>query len=50
VFLHAPQGLAVANPEGLWIAKDGHDGTLIIRLAFAFEGGETERVVRFTER
>lgn len=39
LFINAPEGLRVKNPEGLWIAKDARDRTLIIRVALRFGGG-----------
>jgi hypothetical protein len=47
VFVHVPVGLCVANPEGLWIAKDANDNTLIVRVALEFAGGPVERTIRF---
>jgi hypothetical protein len=34
--VRAPKGLAVKNPQGLWIAKDANDSSLIIRCDFGF--------------
>ncbi len=36
LFVVAPKGLCVANPEGLWIAKDAATEALIIRAQFTF--------------
>jgi hypothetical protein len=47
VFVHVPVGLAIANPEGLWIAKDANDNTLIVRVAFEFGDEPAERTIRF---
>jgi len=47
VFITAPKGLCVTNPQGLWIAKDGHDESLIIRKALAFDGEPVEFEVGF---
>jgi hypothetical protein len=47
VFVRVPPGLAVANPQGFWIAKDGSDQTLLIRAAFTFAGGAAEKTIRF---
>lgn len=47
VFVRVPPGLAVANPQGFWIAKDGSDQTLLIRAAFTFAGGAEEKTIRF---
>ena len=48
IFLTVPQGLAVAEPAGLWIARDANDGTLVVRCAFEFRGGSAvERRIRF---
>lgn len=47
VYLHAPEGLAVANPEGLWIAKDARDRTLVIRVSLDFTDGPADWAVRF---
>ena len=43
LFVRAPQGWALAHPEGLWIAKDGNDNSLIIRAAVEF-GAEVRQV------
>ena len=38
----------MAEPAGLWIAKDAGDGTLVVRCEFDFkDGGPVERRVRF---
>jgi len=42
VFVHVPKGFRVTNPQGLWIAKDGHDQSLIIRKTLCFEKDEEE--------
>ena len=47
VFLHAPKGLCVEEPEGLWIAKDGRDESLIIRCDLDFDFGDGEWQVTF---
>jgi hypothetical protein len=48
VYLTVPKGMAVAEPAGLWIAKDAGDGTLVVRCEFDFkDGGPVERRVRF---
>ncbi|HPT27361.1 MAG TPA: hypothetical protein PLZ95_13155, partial [Bryobacteraceae bacterium] len=36
VFVRAPQGLAMKNPKGFYIAKDANDSSLIIRCDFDF--------------
>jgi hypothetical protein len=36
LYLHAPEGLRVTTPEGVWIAKDARDRTLIIRVVLRF--------------
>ncbi len=43
VFLRVPKEFRVAEPAGLWIAKDGNDASLIVRVAA--EAGE--RRIRF---
>jgi hypothetical protein len=47
VFIHAPETLRVAEPRGLWVAKDGRDKSLIVRCALKFEGGTADWCVRF---
>lgn len=42
VFITAPRGLAVVNPQGYHIAKDAHDQSLVISRQFDFNG-EPER-------
>ena len=43
VFLRVPKELQVAELAGLWIAKNGNDASLIVRVPV----GTEERVVRF---
>jgi hypothetical protein len=38
-----PKEFRVADPAGLWIAKDGNDATLVVCVPMSAE----ERVVRF---
>jgi len=47
VYIHAPETLRVLNPQGLWIAKDARDKTLIIRVALEFPEGSADWCVRF---
>ncbi len=47
VFVRAPPGMSVANPRGLWLAKDGSDQSLLIRVAFSFAQGAEEQTIRF---
>jgi hypothetical protein len=39
LYLHAPEGLRVTTPAGVWIAKDARDRTLILRVALRFGSG-----------
>ncbi len=39
LFIWAPEGLYVTNPQALWIAKDDNDKSLIIRHPFDFTDG-----------
>ncbi|MCC6585483.1 MAG: hypothetical protein IT168_02080 [Bryobacterales bacterium] len=49
VFLRAPAGWAVADPAGLWLARDGSDNSLTIRIPLQFDtSGHASRSVRFT--
>ena len=43
VFLRVPQEFRLAEPAGLWIAKDGNDSSLLVRVA----AGVGERRVKF---
>ena len=43
VLLRAPKGYRLANPAGLWIAKDGNDDSLIVRVPVV----EGERAIAF---
>ena len=36
LFVLAPKGLRVVNPQGNWIAKDANDHSLVIRRLFRF--------------
>jgi alpha-galactosidase len=47
VFVHVPAGLCIVNPEGLWIAKDANDSSLIVRVALQFGEEPEERTIRF---
>ncbi|MFN0169290.1 MAG: TIM-barrel domain-containing protein, partial [Bryobacteraceae bacterium] len=47
VYVRAPKGLALENPQGLWIAKDPNDDSLIIRVALEFPEGASERTLTF---
>lgn len=47
LFVHAPSGLAVRNPRGLWIAKDGRNEHLVIKVPLDFSGGEARWSVEF---
>jgi hypothetical protein len=47
LFVHAPKGLCVTHPEGLWIAKDGRDETLVIRVQLQFGDEPVDWSVRF---
>ena len=50
VYVRVPKGLALRDPKGLWIAKDGYDGSLIVRCALEFSGaGAAERVLGFVK-
>jgi hypothetical protein len=48
VFLSVPKGVALAEPLGLWIARDANDSTLVVRCPFDFAAGTTvQRSIRF---
>jgi len=47
LFVIAPKGFCVTNPQGLWIAKDGNDQSLIIRCQFAFGEQPSEWAISF---
>jgi hypothetical protein len=48
VYVHVPKGFAFKNPAGLWIAKDGNDGTMIVRCPFDFSKSTHQtRVLEF---
>ncbi|MEO7143772.1 MAG: hypothetical protein ABI165_09760 [Bryobacteraceae bacterium] len=47
LFVRAPAGWAVAEPKGLWIAKDGRDGSLLVRAAVTFGAAPAEVRMRF---
>jgi hypothetical protein len=49
IFLHTPAKVAVTNPRGLWIAKDGGDDSLVIRVALDFTAGTAQWAVSFKE-
>ena len=48
VFVRAPRGWAAEDPAGLWLAKDGNDGSLIVRVNLNFgPDGRAGRHIRF---
>jgi len=47
IFLYVPPGLRVADPSGLWIAKDVREGCLIVRCSLDFSEGRSEWRVGF---
>ncbi len=47
LFLRAPSGWALAEPQGLFIAKEGNDGSLIVRKAVEFGDARIEVRVGF---
>ncbi len=49
VFLLAPPGWEVVEPQGLWLAKDGRRSSqaLIVRAALDFSGEPVEKAIRF---
>jgi hypothetical protein len=47
IYVRAPKGWALAEPKGLWLARDGRDDSLVIRKALAFEGPPLEVQMRF---
>jgi len=49
IYVRAPAGWALANPKGLWIAKDGRDGSLIVRSAVTFGPAPVEVQLYFRE-
>lgn len=50
LFLYVPPELRVAHPRGYWIAKDGRDGSLVVRVALDFVDGGAEWRVEFADR
>ncbi len=49
VFVRAPAGFAVTRPHGLYLAREGSEGGLIIRCSFDFAEGERQRrVIEFS--
>ena len=47
IYAHAPKGLALVEPKGLWLARDGRDNSLIIRKPLKFDGEPAEVRMRF---
>jgi hypothetical protein len=47
VYVHAPRGWALADPKGLWLARDGRDNSLVIRKPLEFQGEPVEVKMRF---
>ena len=48
--MYMPPALRVAQPQGLWIAKDLREDCCIIGVPLCFEEGAAEWCVRFTDR
>ena len=47
IYAHAPKGWALAEPKGLWLARDGRDNSLVIRKLLKFEGKPVEVKMHF---
>lgn len=48
IYVRAPKGFAVADPAGLWLARDGVDSSLIVRYPVSFgTSGRDIRTIRF---
>ena len=47
IYVRAPKGWALAEPKGLWLARDGRDNSLVIRKALAFEDTPVEVKMHF---
>ncbi len=48
IYVRAPKGFAVAEPAGLWLARDGADTSLIVRYPVEFgAAGRDTRTIRF---
>jgi hypothetical protein len=47
LFIRAPAGWAAADPKGLWVAKDGRDGSLLVRAPLTFGSAPVEVRTRF---
>ena len=48
IYVAVPDGMALDDPKGLWIAKDGRDGSLVVRCSFEFrDGAVVEQQLRF---
>jgi len=48
VYIRVPKDLAVANPSGLWLAKDTSDESLLVRCTFDFKSSDTlEKQIMF---
>lgn len=48
VYVTVPKDMSLADPRGLWVAKDAASGTLVVRCDFEFkDGGVVERLLRF---
>jgi hypothetical protein len=47
IYAHAPKGWALAEPKGLWLARDGRDNSLVIRKSLKFEGEPVEVKMHF---
>ena len=47
LFVRAPTGWAVAEPKGLWVARDGRDNSVLVRAAVTFGGSPTEVHIHF---
>jgi hypothetical protein len=50
LFVYVPAHLRVADPAGLWVAKDAREGALIVRVALRFVDGPAEWCIYFVRR
>ena len=50
LFIYVPPAWRVANPAGLWIAKDARTDALIVRVALSFDHGYADWSVGFVKR
>jgi hypothetical protein len=49
LFLHVPDNLRPEDQRGLWVAREGRDNSIIVRVAMRFEDGAVGQEIKFVD-